>query len=67
MTERPSLNLDRHLVSEARSVLGTTRVTDTVRRALEEVVRRDRLRRLADEQFADLEDAALRALRANPG
>jgi Arc/MetJ family transcription regulator len=48
MVRRTTLNLDAELVSEARSVLKTTNMTDTVHGALREVVRRDRLRRLAE-------------------
>jgi hypothetical protein len=61
--ERTSLNLDLDLVVEARAILGTKGTTDTIHRALEEVVRRDRLRRLAREPFADLTDDKLRDLR----
>jgi Arc/MetJ family transcription regulator len=45
---RTSLNLDHALVAKARDVLGTNGTTDTVRRALEEVVRSEHLRRLAE-------------------
>jgi hypothetical protein len=45
---RTSLNLDFDLVEQAREVLHTSGTTDTVRRALEEVIRRDALRRLAE-------------------
>lgn len=48
---RTSLNLDLGLVAEARDVLGTGGTTDTVRAALEDVVRRDKLRRLAEWTF----------------
>jgi Arc/MetJ family transcription regulator len=44
---RTSLNLDHGLVAEARDVLGTNGTTETVRAALEDVIRRDKLRRLA--------------------
>jgi Arc/MetJ family transcription regulator len=46
--KRTSLNLDLELVGQAREVLQTSGTTDTVHRALEEVVRRDALRRLAE-------------------
>jgi hypothetical protein len=59
--KRTSVKLRLDLVAEASAVLGTS---STIHRALEEVVRRERLRRLADELFADLTDEALQALRA---
>ncbi len=64
MIKRTSLNLDFDLVGEARSVLGSNGTTDTVHRALEEVVRREKLRRLAEERFADLTPGVLEQLRA---
>jgi Arc/MetJ family transcription regulator len=48
MIKRTSLNLDLDLVARAREVLQTSTTTDTVRRALEDVIRRDALRRLAE-------------------
>jgi Arc/MetJ family transcription regulator len=48
MIKRTSLNLDFDLVEKAREVLDTSGTTDTVHRALEEVIRRDALRRLAE-------------------
>ena len=48
MIKRTSLNLDLDLVARARDVLDTTTTTDTVHRALQEVIRRDALRRLAE-------------------
>jgi hypothetical protein len=45
---RTSLNLDHTLVGRARAELGTNGTTDTVHRALEEVVTRGALRRLAE-------------------
>jgi Arc/MetJ family transcription regulator len=44
---RTSMNLDLELVERARAELGTNGTTDTVHRALEEVVRRAALGRLA--------------------
>lgn len=63
MIKRTSLNLDLDLVADAREVLGTSGTTDTVHRALREVVRRERLRRLAAETFEDLTPEALEELR----
>jgi Arc/MetJ family transcription regulator len=51
MTKRTSLNLDMSLVDEAREVLGTRGTTETVHRALAEVVRQDKLRRLTEMVF----------------
>src|SRR5205085_7410463 len=51
MTKRTSLNLDMSLVGEAREVLGTRGTTETVNRALAEVVRQDKLRRLTERVF----------------
>jgi Arc/MetJ family transcription regulator len=46
--KRTSLNLDLDLVAQARDVLETRGTTDTVHRALEEVIRREGLRDLAE-------------------
>ena len=54
VVKRTSLNLDLELVAKAREALGSNGTTDTVNRALEEVVRRDRLRRLAERDFSML-------------
>ena len=51
MTKRTSLNLDMSLVHEAREVLGTRGTTETVNKALAEVVRQDKLRRLTERVF----------------
>lgn len=64
MTRRTSLNLDTDLVAEARGILETKGTTDTIHRALADVVRRERLRRLAEERFEDLTPEALERLRA---
>lgn len=48
MIKRTSLNLDLDLVSRARDVLDTRTTTETIHRALEEVVRREALRRLTE-------------------
>ena len=60
---RTSLNLDTRLVSEAREVLGTVGTTDTVHRALEDVVLRERRRRAAALRFDDLTPEELEQLR----
>jgi Arc/MetJ family transcription regulator len=64
--KRTSLNLDLDLVAEARGILGTAGTTDTVHRALREVVRDEKLRRLAARSFDDLTPAALDDLRRWP-
>ena len=63
------MNLDLELVARAREVLGTNGTTETVHRALEEIVRDEKLRRLAartyeyltpeerEELDSDLDDA----------
>lgn len=64
MIKRTSLNLDFDLVAQAREALGSTGTTDTVHRALEEVVRQEKLRRLAEWDFSELTPEKLRELRA---
>jgi Arc/MetJ family transcription regulator len=64
MIKRTSLNLQLDLVARARDVLGTNGTTETIHRALEEVVRREHLRRLAEERFEDLNPEALERLRS---
>lgn len=51
MIKRTSLNLDMSLVDEARKVLGSNGTTETVHKALEEVVRQARLRELVSMTF----------------
>lgn len=62
MTRRTSINLDFDLVAEAKSILNTTETTETIHRALTEVVRQARLQRLARRRF-DVPDADLAELR----
>lgn len=54
VVKRTSLNLELDLVAAAREVLGTSGTTDTVHRALADVVRRERLRKLGERRFDDL-------------
>jgi hypothetical protein len=61
--KRTSLNLELDLVAQAREILGTRGTTDTVNRALAEVVRREKLLALAAERFDDLTPEALAELR----
>jgi Arc/MetJ family transcription regulator len=51
MIKRTSLNLDMSLVNEAREVLGTRGTTETVNKALAEVGRQAKLRRLVARTF----------------
>jgi Arc/MetJ family transcription regulator len=60
MIKRTSLNLDMSLVEEARGVLGTDGTTETVHRALDEVVRQAKLRRLVARTF-DIDNDELEA------
>ncbi len=48
MIKRTSLNLDLDLVVQARDVLDTRTMTDTIHRALDEVVRQDGLKQLVE-------------------
>jgi Arc/MetJ family transcription regulator len=59
---RTTINLDLELVNEAKRVLDTKETTETIHRALEDVVRQERLRRLARRRF-DLRDVDLDDLR----
>jgi Arc/MetJ family transcription regulator len=53
--KRTSMNLRLDLVAQAREILGTRGTTDTVNGALQDVVRREKLRRLSEWTF-DLTD-----------
>ncbi len=57
------MNVDLDLVREAQEVLGTQGTTETVHAALREIVRRERLRRLAQRDFSDLDLAEVRKWR----
>lgn len=60
-----TLNLDMELVEEAGQVLGTARATDTIHVALQEVIDRDKRRRLLDMGLGDLTPERLQDLRRN--
>jgi Arc/MetJ family transcription regulator len=60
-----TLNLDPLLIQEAQQVLGTTRATDTIHRALREVIDRDKRRRLLDMGVGELTPDRLEDIRAN--
>lgn len=63
MVKHTTLNLDVALLAEAKKVLGTKQVTETVHRALEEVVRSRRRAWLAKQDFTDLTPEALARMR----
>ena len=60
VVKRTSLNLDHDLVAQARKELGSNGTTDTVHRALEEVVRRASMRRLTKYDFSEYDEQARR-------
>jgi hypothetical protein len=60
--KRTSLNLRLDLVAQAREALGTNGTTDTVNRALEEVIRRDNLERLTEWTFEHLTEEEIERL-----
>jgi Arc/MetJ family transcription regulator len=63
MVKRTTINLDSELVAQAREALQARNTTDTVHAALREVVRRDRLRRLAEWDFGGMTLDDLREMR----
>jgi Arc/MetJ family transcription regulator len=63
MVKRTNINLDMDLVEQAARELGTHRTTDTVHRALRDVVARSRRARLAQRDFEDLTAETLAAIR----
>ena len=67
VVKRTNINLDMDLVREAAHELGTHRTTDTVHRALREVVARAQRARLAEREFADLTPETLDELRRPAG
>ena len=62
MIKRTSLNLDFELLNEAKQVLETRETTETIHRALSEVVRQARLRRLSARRF-EMTNEELKQLR----
>jgi Arc/MetJ family transcription regulator len=63
MVKHTTLNLDLDLVDRAREALGTKQVTETVHRALEEVVLSRRRAWLAAHDFEGLTPAAVEQMR----
>ena len=59
MRKRTNINLDMELVGKAAEVLGTKTTTATVHGALDEVVKYELRRRLADHDFPGLTPEAL--------
>ncbi len=67
MVKRTNINLDMDLVDQAARELGTERTTDTVHRALREVIARAHRARLAQRDFEGLTPEALEAMRRPVG
>jgi Arc/MetJ family transcription regulator len=63
VVKHTTLNLDLDLVDQARQALGTKKVTETVHRALEEVVLARRRAWLAAHDFEGLTPASLEKMR----
>ena len=64
-----TITIDDALVGAARKALGTASKAETIRLALHEVLRRERLSRALEHQGGvelELDQAALAALRAEP-
>ena len=60
-----TLNLDADLVAEAQEILASANATETIHRALQEVVDRERRRQLLDMGIGDLSPHRLEQMRAN--
>lgn len=60
-----TLNLDMKLLAEAQQILGTTQATETIHRALQEVIDRDKRRRLLALGVGDLTPHRLEESRRN--
>lgn len=65
MKKRTTLNLDLKLIDEAQQVLGTTQATETIHRALREVVDRKKRQRLLDMGTGTLTPERLEEVRQN--
>lgn len=63
MKRRTNIILDRELVDEAATFLGTDTATETVHAALREVIALERRRSLARRDFPGLTLARVRAMR----
>lgn len=60
-----TLNLDMDLVREAQRVLGTRKATETIHRALEDVIAREKRRQLLEMGVGDLSPERLEEMRRN--
>jgi Arc/MetJ family transcription regulator len=65
MRKHTTINLDYELLLEAQRALGTNQTTETIHRALKEVVNRERRRRLLEIDFPGLTAESLEKLRQN--
>jgi Bacterial antitoxin of type II TA system, VapB len=63
MKKHTTMNLDTELLDQAREALGTRQATETVHRALEEVVAYHRRLWLAEYEFPDLTPESLERIR----
>ena len=54
MSKHTTLNLDHQLLEQAKAALGTSTMTETLHRALEEVINIDRRRRLLEFDLSEL-------------
>jgi Arc/MetJ family transcription regulator len=63
MIKHTTLNLDSELLEEAKRTLGTSRTTDTIHRALREVIDYHKRLRLLDYDFSELTPASLEEMR----
>jgi Arc/MetJ family transcription regulator len=65
MKRRTTIDLDYDLVAEASAVLGTKRISETVHRAMNEVVGRRQRAELARMPMPDLTPEAIARMRAS--
>lgn len=63
MLKHTTLNLDTDLLAAAQAILGTTQVTETIHRALQEVINGRKRRWLAAYDFSALTPEALEKMR----
>jgi Arc/MetJ family transcription regulator len=63
--QHTTVNLDMQLMGEAQRILGTRQVTETIHRALQEIVNRDKRRRLLDLGLGDMTPEMLEEMRRN--
>jgi Arc/MetJ family transcription regulator len=63
MKKRTNMNVDMELVEKVAAILGTKTTTATVHAALDEVIKLQLRRELADHDFPDLTPEALEEMR----